>query len=268
MQWDVAHRFNLLTRRTACAAMVTTGGVLVNGQPVASGSPESIDAPALIRTFGADALRFSLAYMAPVNRAFERDDRYVAAAAAWLARLERVATSTGMAAPRDLQGLEPAALALRRRSWLTLASISARYQRLEDLNEVTAKIMTIVGQVESAAAPQAASVHKEMMYLAVIALWPVAPATCERIWQQFVAEPLLAAGWPVPPAGVLDPLVVELAVEVDGQVRGRIEVRPGAGRDEVQARALALKNVQRYLAARQPRKIVFIADKLINFVVN
>ena len=277
MHWDVAHRFRLLGGGPV--AMVATGTVLVRGEsmpiramptkamPAVEENP--MDVGRVIEAQGADAVRLALAYLAPVCRAFEWDERYVRAASAWLARFEALADATGMAPPGDSEGLAPDALALRREAWLGLAAMAARYRLADELNEVLSRAMTLLARVESSGRQQQSqAVRAGVIYLVTVALWPILPATCERIWQRHVGGDLAATGWPDMPGDALDPVIVELAIEVNGQVRGRLEVRPGVSRDEVLPKALAIKNVQRYLAARQPRKIVFIADKLINFVVN
>jgi leucyl-tRNA synthetase len=56
-------------------------------------------------------------------------------------------------------------------------------------------------------------------------------------------------------------------VQVNGKVRGRLRVAPGISQDEAVARALAEDAVQRFTAGKQPRKTIYVPDRLVNLVV-
>jgi leucyl-tRNA synthetase len=61
--------------------------------------------------------------------------------------------------------------------------------------------------------------------------------------------------------------VVEIAVQVNGKVRGKISLSPTASEDEALTAALADENVQKYVAGKSVRKVVYIPGRILNVIV-
>lgn len=68
-------------------------------------------------------------------------------------------------------------------------------------------------------------------------------------------------------AAALEKSKVELVIQVNGKLRGKLEVSPGEDQESVQERATDVENVSRYIAGKTVRKVIFVQDKLVNFVV-
>jgi leucyl-tRNA synthetase len=111
-------------------------------------------------------------------------------------------------------------------------------------------------------------VRHEALEIAVLCLAPIVPHICHVLWQELGhAEPLHQTRWlPVDPAALTQELV-EIVVQVNGKLRGRISLPPAAGDDEMRAAALADPHLQRYLDGREPRKVIVVRGKLVNIVV-
>ncbi len=60
---------------------------------------------------------------------------------------------------------------------------------------------------------------------------------------------------------------IEVVVQVNGKLRGRISVAPAASEDEVRAAALADAQVRKFFEGREPRKVIVVKGKLVNVVV-
>ena len=60
---------------------------------------------------------------------------------------------------------------------------------------------------------------------------------------------------------------VTIAVQVNGKLRGTLEIPPNAGKEETEAMALSLENVQRTTKGLPPRKVIVVPNKVINIVV-
>jgi leucyl-tRNA synthetase len=100
----------------------------------------------------------------------------------------------------------------------------------------------------------------------VLCLAPFAPFLAEELWARLGrAYSVHAATWPDMATPAAKPDAVTVVVQVDGRVRDRIEVRPGAPEGEVTAIALAREAVRRHLP-RPPRRVVFVPDRLVNLV--
>jgi leucyl-tRNA synthetase len=98
-------------------------------------------------------------------------------------------------------------------------------------------------------------------------LGPAAPHLAEELWAVLGhEESLVATGWPVADPAALVRDEVELVVQVDGRVRGRVTVETGAGEPEIRALALADGRVQPWLAGRAVARVVVVPGRLVNIV--
>lgn len=94
------------------------------------------------------------------------------------------------------------------------------------------------------------------------------PHICHRLWRVLghvravVDEP-----WPVADETALDIDTIEIVVQVNGKVRGRIAVLAAAGEDALRALALADDNVARHMAGKPARRVIVVPGKLVNIVV-
>jgi len=103
----------------------------------------------------------------------------------------------------------------------------------------------------------------------VLLLAPFAPHLAEELWERLGKSGSIfdSDAWPEfdPARAVAD--TVEFVVQVNGKVRTRMPMRRGISEDEARAAALADANVQRVTEGRQPRKTIFVPDRLLNLVV-
>jgi leucyl-tRNA synthetase len=99
-------------------------------------------------------------------------------------------------------------------------------------------------------------------------LSPYAPHLAEELWSRIGnTEPLLWATWPAwdPDALVSD--VVTLAVQVQGKMRGTVEVARTASQEDVVAAALALDTVGRQLEGKELKRVIYVAGRMVNLIV-
>jgi leucyl-tRNA synthetase len=89
----------------------------------------------------------------------------------------------------------------------------------------------------------------------------------EELWSRLGHERLWETPWPVADPALLERETVEVVVQVNGRIRDRLHVAPGTSEDELVALARASARVQAYLDGGEPRRVVVVPDKLVNFVV-
>ncbi len=101
-----------------------------------------------------------------------------------------------------------------------------------------------------------------------IMLGPLAPHLAEECWERLGHRTsVFDAPWPAYDEALAQEEQLELVVQVNGKVRGRLRVAPGISQEEAVARALAEEAVQRFTEGRQPRKTIYVPDRLVNLVV-
>jgi leucyl-tRNA synthetase len=111
-------------------------------------------------------------------------------------------------------------------------------------------------------------VSPELLEPAIIMLAPFAPHFSEECWEALGCEDsVLDASWPTYDPELARVEEIELVVQVNGRVRGRVSVAPGLSQDEAVERAVAEESVKRFVNGEEIRKIVFVPDRLVNLVV-
>ena len=86
----------------------------------------------------------------------------------------------------------------------------------------------------------------------------------------FVFEMLAAEGlspWPEADPALVTDATVTIAIQVAGKMRGRVDLPAGVDQETATAAALAVDNVAATIADREVRKVIFVPDRLVNFVV-
>ncbi len=102
----------------------------------------------------------------------------------------------------------------------------------------------------------------------MLCLAPIVPHICHELWQQLgQGNELWRTSWRKPDAAALVQDVIEVVVQVNGKLRGRLSVAPSASEDEVKAAALADEVVRRFFEGREPKKVIVVKGKLVNVVV-
>ena len=102
----------------------------------------------------------------------------------------------------------------------------------------------------------------------MLLLSPMVPHICHSLWRALGhARAVVDEHWPVADEAALAADTVEIVVQVNGKVRGRVSVPADASEDAVKAAALAEDNVSRHLAGKTVRRVIIVPGKLVNVVV-
>ena len=103
----------------------------------------------------------------------------------------------------------------------------------------------------------------------VLLLAPLAPHLAEELWQRLGAtESLAYHPWPVADPNLLKSDVLEIPVQVNGKVRGKIQVPADAGEAQVIDIARADQNVGRHLAGQTVKRAIYVRGRILNFVIS
>jgi leucyl-tRNA synthetase len=114
---------------------------------------------------------------------------------------------------------------------------------------------------------QARAVMQEGLMTLVMMLSPVAPHITQAMYVALGGEGLLvSAAWPQVDEAALARDRIELMVQVNGKLRGKISVEPDASQDKVEAMALLDDGVQKYTQGKEITKVIVVAGRLVNIV--
>jgi leucyl-tRNA synthetase len=152
----------------------------------------------------------------------------------------------------------------------TLVKVTIDIGRRRTFNTAIAAVMELMnslGRFEDRS-PQGRAVLQEALEIVVLALSPVVPHACHALWRELGhATAVVDERWPVADPRALERDTIEVVVQVNGRLRGRVTVPADADAGQVRAAAEADANVQRYVEGKPVRKFVYVPGKLANLVV-
>jgi len=158
---------------------------------------------------------------------------------------------------------------LLRRVHQTLRRVGQDFETRWHFNSAIAQIMELTNAIYAAEEGVRAEVRQEVLEILVLMMAPMTPHLAEELWEMLGhGGGLWTVGWPAFNAELAREEEVEVVLQVNGRVRGRLRVPAGTPKDVVMQLALADAGVAAHLAGKTVRKVVFVADKLLNIVVD
>jgi len=246
--------------------------VVVGGQEKMSKSKNNgIDPQAIIDQYGADTARVFMMFAAPPDQSLEWSDAGVEGANRFLKRVWRLATGFlekgNTATEFDKAALSTAAQDLRRKTHETIQKVGDDIERRHAFNTAIAAMMELLNANNKFEAKDDndVAVARESITTLLILLAPFAPHLSQTLLAQFGIE-LTQAQFPQVDESALTRNTQTIVVQVNGKLRGKLEVSVDASKDDILAQAKALPEVQQFLTGPTKKEIV-VPNKLVNLVV-
>jgi leucyl-tRNA synthetase len=248
---------------------VISGGVVTMSKSKNNG----VDPQQLVEEYGADTARLFTMFAAPPEQTLEWSDEGVQGAYRFLKRVWKAVhdhVGGGPVAALDRANLDETQRTIRRLAHHTLAKVGDDIGRRRTFNTAIAAVMELMnalGRFEARGA-QDRAVLQEGLEIAVLCLSPIVPHITHALWHALGRDgAIVDERWPAVDAAALEQALVEIVVQVNGKLRGRVAVPAGADADAVRAAALADPAVRRFVGDGTIRKVVVVPGKLVNVVV-
>ena len=248
--------------------LLNQGQVIMDGASMSKSKGNLVVPGEVYETFGADTLRATMLFASAPEDDIDWADVSTTGIHKWLARIWRLTLEQ---AAREAEG-DPvidaaAAEELERATARAVVDASDDFEARK-YNTAIAKLMTLTNAVLDATrdgrgGPTVRSALETLLTL----LAPVAPFVTEELWRR-LGHPgsVHDQPWPQADASLLVTEQVELVVQVNGKLRGRVTVPVGADQQAAEAAARADERVAAHLDG-EVVKVVHVPDKLLNFVV-
>ena len=257
--------------------LLMLGMVLQGGKKMSKSSGDAGDPQKLLNRYGADAVRTAMMFAAPPDQSVEWSEAGLEGAMRFLRRLWIMVhkhMDTGATPPLDVAALSGDAQDLRRKTHETLGRSEDDYGRRRQFNTVVAAVMELANsvskfdsQITEPTPSDSAAIH-EALCVAVLVLSPIAPHITHALWQRLGhTEAVVDAAWPEVDEAALVQQSITLAVQVNGKVRGEIEVPVDLPKADIIALAYKADNVGKHLEGKTVRKEIVVPNKLVNIVV-
>ena len=265
-----------LTVREPFANLFTQGMITRDGAKMSKSRGNTVSPAEYVARYGADAARTYVCFMGPPERGGDWTDEGVEGVHRFLARLWRLADDLevepaplGEGLPAQPDG--PARELLSKANW-AIDKATRDFERDFQFNTVVAAVMELVNECyrlrdELSGDPEGLACIRFATATAASLIQPFAPHLAAEVYEKLAGERVWEQPWPEPDPELLKSDTVTLVVQVNGKVRGRIEVDEAVAEEELLQLARAEENVARHLEGTETVKEVVVPGRLVNLVV-
>jgi leucyl-tRNA synthetase len=233
------------------------GLIVKDGAKMSKSRGNVVIPDAYIKQWGADTFRMYLMFLGPFQEGGDFRDEGITGVRrflekVWVLAHEAAAVPDGPVPPEVLTKLHQ-----------TIKKVTSDTATL-NYNTAIAAMMEYVNVMREHGAGSGSSVRPLVLMLA-----PYAPHLAEELWSVLGGgdRSVFDERWPAYEERLAQAGDVEIAVQVNGKLRARLQFPRGATQDDVVARALADAGVKKFVDGNPLRKIVYVQDRLVNLVV-
>ena len=247
--------------------LLTQGMVLKDGAKMSKSKGNTVDPKEYIENYGADSIRTFMIFASPPEQSLEWSDNGLEGCHKFLKRL--------WALSYKIKNLEESNFikskaALNDECKDLFVKINDDYEKRLNLNTVVSSCMEILNNINKRFSSAGAECSKEDLITTydflLLALSPIAPHISQQLYKEILGKELQDASWPSNKFFEKNETEVKYLIQVNGKVRANIMLEPSLSEDVVKQKAKEHENVSRHLENKDIIKVIFIKNKLINFV--
>jgi leucyl-tRNA synthetase len=252
--------------------MVQKGGVAMS-----KSRGNVVGAEDMAQKYGADTGRLYTLFAAPPEKDLEWSEESIEGSWRFLNRVFRLVDRHAAAVrgatngAKDAVGATSKEKTLLRKVHQTLRRVTQDFETRWHFNSAIALIMELTNEIyaqEPLEEGVRSEVRKEALELLTLMLAPMTPHIAEELWEMLGHKNgLWTVAWPNFDANLAREDEVEIPVQINGRLRGRVKVAAGTGEEEVVKMALPDPAIAHHLAGKRIVKRIFVPDKLLNLVV-
>jgi leucyl-tRNA synthetase len=207
----------------------------------------------IVETFGADTLRMYEMFMGPFDQGVQWSTDGIIGPRRFLEKVWRLQEKVG----------EGSDVVIETILHKTVKKVGEDIESF-DFNTAISQMMILVNEAE-----KAKSINSEDFEILLKLLAPFAPHITEELWQEVLGNggSIHLESWPEYDPEKIKEERVTIAVQVNGKVRGELEIDIEESEEKIKERALSLENIQKWTEGKDVKKIIYVENKLVNIVV-
>lgn len=254
--------------------LLTQGMVLKDGAKMSKSKGNTVDPQPLIDKYGADTVRLFMMFASPPEQSLEWKDEGVEGAYRFLKRLWKFASihiNKGKSPKLNNASMTDTQRQLRRKIHMTINKVNDDIGRRYTFNTAIAAVMEMINALSRSELKNDNdhAIMQEGVETAVLLLSPIVPHITDAIWIKLGhTEALIDAAWPKSDPTVLEKSEVEMVIQVNGKLRGKITVAKDASQKQIENQAVEDEKVKKNIAGKTIKKIIVIPERLVNIVVS
>ena len=253
--------------------LLTQGMVLKDGAKMSKSKGNTVDPQSYIEKYGADTIRLYMMFTSPPEQSLEWSESSVEGASRFLRKIWSLLDERKYNQFDKKPDFNKEEMSLRRKSHATLKKVENDYEIRFAFNTAIAAIMELLNFIpdnyknENATDAQKYCLDESIIFILKM-LSPITPHICEYLWNNFnMDDSLIDSWWPKFDEGLLEVEEFELIIQVNGKVRGKINIDISTEQEKIESIALNIENVNTHIGSSKIKKVIYVKDKLINFVI-
>ena len=253
--------------------LLTQGMVLKDGAKMSKSKGNTVDPQSYIEKYGADTVRLYMMFTSHPEQSLEWSESSVEGASRFLKKIWKLINGKKYNRLSSRFDFTKEELSLRRKSHATLKKVENDYEVRFSFNTAIAAIMELLNFIpdeyknENSLDSQKYCLDEAILFILQM-LSPIAPHICEYLWDSFYeGGPSIECSWPELSETLLEIEEFELIIQVNGKVRGKVNINKGSEQKEIENIALNIENVKNYINDSEVKKVIYVKNKLVNFVI-
>jgi len=254
--------------------LLTQGMVLKDGYKMSKSKGNTVDPQKFIDQYGADTIRLYMMFTSPPEQSLEWSDTAIEGSYRFLKRIWNLLSERKQFAEKQPDEFTKHELELRQKSHKTLKKVTHDYAERNSFNTAIASIMELLNAVPESFKANDATVAQrfcldEVIQFTLKMLSPITPHISLYLWKEYSKSDGndFEDSWPIYNEGFLQLEDFQLIIQVNGKVRGKENVSVDTEQAELEVLAKENENVKKILANQPIKKVIYIKEKLINFVI-
>ncbi len=255
------------------AALFTQGMITRDGAKMSKSKGNVVSPGPLVDRYGVDTARAYILFIGPPDQDADWSDEGLEGVHRFLGRLWRLSAETAGALAGGGSGNGGVALPaaadreLTRKAHWAIDKVTRDMDGRFAFNTAIAAVMELINDCSRLRDAVSLPAMSFAVATAASLIFPFAPHTAADAFHLLTGRRVWEEPWPEADPRMLESDTFELVCQVSGKLRDRVPAPSSAGRDELEALALAAPNVQAHIAGREIVKVVVVPGKLVNIVV-
>jgi leucyl-tRNA synthetase len=269
--------FGLTTIKEPFPRLLAQGMVVKDGAKMSKSKGNVVDPDDMIQKYGADSLRLFILFASPPEKEFIWTDEGVEGCFRFLNRLWAIVEdsldvfSEEASSPEEERAGEAGKLRVKMHQ--TIKKVSEDIEKRYHLNTAISSLMEFYNQIKKdkdilRQSQEGRDLLKEALESLILLLSPFAPHLCEELWEKTGHKTFLfRTSWPSFDSRLASEERVTVVVQVNGKLRDKFEADRGSDEEEIKKEALGLDRIKSIMGDKEPKKIIYVQNKLVNIVI-
>jgi leucyl-tRNA synthetase len=273
----VLRDLGLVTVTEPFKSLLTQGMVIKDGAKMSKSKGNVVDPDELVDKYGTDTVRIFSMFAAPPERDLDWSDQGVEGAYRFLNRIwffvykhRDILSEKESSELKELSQLSTMAAKLLRKTHQTIKRVTNSIERDYHFNTAIAALMELINEVMSfrSSGRDDTNVLKFSMLQVILLLSPFAPHIAEELWRMNGKNnSIFHEPWPEWDDACAKEEEIELVIQVNGKVRGKVMIPAGLDDEAIKEKAFSNPKIMEYMKDNMPKKVIVVRGRLVNIVV-